>query len=733
MSFIKYVAPIAIVALLFSANQVLAANAMPSDSERQSACMAITGNAKCAVAAKASSGVIDTLKLACAAKLKEAGCDELRAEITKNDSPEAANAKLRSCDGKSVCGPELNWEAMGDKCVEGMKRFGKEATEKLKKAWDAIAAGDQVKCDGDLLQKMQMYARYNETVPDLLKFHPPKSGALRGMTCGEIRKQIFAKHANLVSIYDSRLNQLIQRDAFARNNPSRIKDANLRAYNEWLQANGAKQSTEMNEKIEAFKKGFKAVPGLMKSFNVRVDCYTPEVKSELACYAGTIAVKTVVGAVVGNAANEAALLLAEASGSVKVATALKAVRDLEKTNEKLANVAEGTRKAERLTDLAAKQQQKVLKAMDAMKGAKGDEQRKQLVRAMDLLKDEDPVVQDRMLQAIVDAHNVCAESGFKTATSPGYSPDCLRKKAKIMKAAGLSQSQRDTLMRLGIAGKFEDIPEKAVEVIRKSSKYLFGRELYADQVQAIYEVTAMKDRAEKVKLLTATGFSKDEIDKIISGELINSREKAKNMTIADKIQERPITDAATSTQAAAPAQATAPASAQPAAMSPTQKLADSFERQNGDGIQKAFEESRQAHAEELKKNPTVYENSPSKVIEGVTTGLTKEDSAKFIESYVAKRGGNTDAEFKKMMDAIDNKALAEAGRNPIQSSYNQFKLQELKVELLERYYTKKYNSFNQLDTDKFYDADEAGFEAFSAAREKLEALKKKGEKLKWPK
>lgn len=413
--------------------------------------------------------VIDTMKASCEMIQKNDGCDDLRAEITKNSGAAEAAKKLSGCGDKDVCKQSLDWEGMRSECLEGLKRFGKEATDKVIQLGQDIAksAEETAKCDrNEGGRKQKLYDDYNKTVPEILQISPPKGRWLEEATCGEISRHISGTNLNIQKKYVGLMTAFEQQNPKARTDMSLYKDPDLLNFKSWFIENGEKESAEMRAKLKAISDAFGSVPALLKSLNVKMNCYNDATRAELACHAAAAAVALAVSAVTGTATVNALSALAKASGSLKVAQAILAIEKLDKAEDKLAaaekaaekaareQTIEASLKAQRAARLAEKvkaQREVVLKRMSDMKGEKGDWERQQVVKALGVVDDRTPDQQERMMKAVVDAHNVCADSGFKQ-----YSADCLRKKAKILKDNGFNQAEREYIMRRGIAGKFAD-------------------------------------------------------------------------------------------------------------------------------------------------------------------------------------------------------------------------------------------------------------------------------------
>ncbi len=324
-------------------------------------------------------------------------------------------------------------------------------------------------------------------------------------------------------------------------------------------------------------------------------------------------------------------------------------------------------------------------------------------------------------KAVIHAHNMDSTSYLPDTSKPLSDPSNIGRyseKSQIAKRDYLVSkdfSEKEA-KQLGLAGVTGNTPEVAETNIRKISMFLLKKDPSSQQVDAIWKAKHAHPN-DKLKILTDAGFSPDDAQRIASSEFDNALEKAKGVVLSER----------------APAEIPPPP-AKPVAIDRQKNLADRFEVQDGPKLQAAFDDSRKFHLAEISKDPDIYRNSPAKVIEASTTGLDTKKSADFIQAYVQDQKSG-DEGLMKLVSEIDKKVAAEASKSSMQSGYNQAKLQELKVELLERHYTKKYPAPGgaEIDIDAFDNNDEKGFSAWQAAQDALEKYKKKGEKLRWPK
>ncbi len=325
-------------------------------------------------------------------------------------------------------------------------------------------------------------------------------------------------------------------------------------------------------------------------------------------------------------------------------------------------------------------------------------------------------------KAVIEAHKMdptayLPDRSFaadSAANAGKYSEASQKKKRDYLVTQGFSEKEARLLGVTGITG---NTPEIAAQNMTNGAFVLFKRVLTQNQVDAIWNASS-GSRDDKIKKLSQAGFTEDEVQKIISGEFEKSVKASANIALPEPVQSVPVVK-------------TAPL---PPTTADKQKiLADKFELQDGKAMQSAYDESRKAQIATANNNPELFRSSPAAVFDGTVNGLDTKKSADFIEDFVAASKGG-DAGYLKAIGSVDQRIATEASSKSMKSDFNKFKLQELKVEMMERYYTKKYtNKYNEMDMDRFIDEDGDGFDAYTAAKEKLADIVKKAEKSRWPK
>ena len=314
-----------------------------------------------------------------------------------------------------------------------------------------------------------------------------------------------------------------------------------------------------------------------------------------------------------------------------------------------------------------------------------------------------------------------------------------------MEEGGFKEVEADFMINRGYVGNPPDAVITALkegrewkfysEATKGRAKQVFGKDISDNQAAAILSyrnaklstgATKEKAIAEAKQRMLDMGLSEKEVAAITGGDFDAGR------AIATSETSTTATTAAKVVESSKPA-AEASAVNKPTALADRQKeLASRLDGTDAKKVQEAYDESRKAQLAEISKDPSVYRKSPSKVIEGTPNGLTKKEGADFIEAYVKETGGG-DSGVLKIVKAIDDKVGSIAGDSG-SATFKKYKLQELKVELLERHYNTKFgNKFNQIDMDKFYEVDEKGYEALQSAQEKLLELQRSTSSRLWPK
>lgn len=390
-----------------------------SELQREKMCDVVLGNATCSSAQTPMfRSAVDNLKAACKVNLEKSGCDDLAKEL----GPETSDKKLRKCDDKSVCRRDTSWEQIGESCLEGVKDFGKEATDAIVGVWDKMktSAAESRACDSDLAKKRELYDDFNKTVPAFLMVKAPAGRFFEQATCAELKSNITGTYNRIQDRYASQLVSFRMLNPRAVSKPE-LLPADLREYNSWLDANFAKSRKEMQDSINAIKAAWNGVPDLLKSFGVKISCYNSVTQTEIACKAASALAASLVGGAGLAAGGKFLIKLAEASGSLKV---MRAVSAIEKGAE------------------TGKAPLKIIGKLE-------DPDRRKLVKALGILESRTEDEAKTVLDGVIAAHHVCEKSAYFK-----YSKLCLLEKSRILKSAGLTKPERELLMRNGVAGTY---------------------------------------------------------------------------------------------------------------------------------------------------------------------------------------------------------------------------------------------------------------------------------------
>lgn len=318
--------------------------------------------------------------------------------------------------------------------------------------------------------------------------------------------------------------------------------------------------------------------------------------------------------------------------------------------------------------------------------------------------------------ALIEAHEM-----FPLNSLGNYSKEQIAAKKEYLMKNGFSKREADLLSVSGITG---GVPKAISDIIRKIGIYTFKKDLSPAQVQAVLDAKSNGKLAteERLAQLKNVGFNQKEAEMIISGDF----EKLATTTAVKNVS-LPEPAITLTTVASAPKKSTA------------QELAEGFERQNSEHIASAMKQSRQETLASVKSNKDSYlkagpNGGPDKIHTATTSGLNTDEAVNLMKDYATSNKLGSDG-LLKLAQSTNQAAMMEAKKGTSLGFFNEYKLKELELKLMEEHYTLKYkNKFNDIDLDRFYDNDEAGFEAFSTLKEQIEKLRAKAANQKnWPK
>jgi hypothetical protein len=285
---------------------------------------------------------------------------------------------------------------MGTTIVDGAKSVGKFVDDvELENASNKA-------CDADPNGKLQLIEQYNENVPKLLKIAKPADSVLVKTTCAKIKATIKLQQGQKADELSLTLNRKML-----------LQKSNLTADEKEVVEWGQRRlpGTQMSL-LDAAK-------AKLKDVGVRLECYSSQQAAAMVCEAiaevGTIAV-----------------------GPAGWAMKASRLRNI----SKIAGVSIDAKKATSATRMVAT-------ATDLEKAAKLSN----VERIAAAEKSLGISLSAAEQKALIDAHEVAADTGRGYGA---YSSTDLKSKADILKSAGFSESERDLLMRQGLAGSLSN-------------------------------------------------------------------------------------------------------------------------------------------------------------------------------------------------------------------------------------------------------------------------------------
>ncbi|MDG0814991.1 hypothetical protein [Bdellovibrio svalbardensis] len=260
-------------------------------------------------------------------------------------------------------------------------------------------------CDSDFQLKKNLFTEYNKSVPKVLRVNPPLDAVLAKANCASVKSTL-------------KLARIDKSNEVGRSITAKIMSrtpnytADEQEFMEW----GKAQAGPSVDLVALAK-------DKLKEMGVQLQCYNSQQAAAMVCEA----IANVATLAAGPAG--VALKAAKANNIAKIAgVALEA--------EKAAEAGTVARAVASAADL-----QKAAKLSNVERVAAAE---KSLGRALSKAEK----------QALIDAHEVAAGTGRGYGS---YSATDLKQKADILKKAGFSDSERDLMMRQGLAGTFSDV------------------------------------------------------------------------------------------------------------------------------------------------------------------------------------------------------------------------------------------------------------------------------------
>ncbi|QLY25420.1 hypothetical protein [Bdellovibrio sp. KM01] len=351
----------------------------------------------------------DLSKNSCEQIVKSKACTDLYGKM--KDAGENPADKAPNCsDGNSLAQEYSAWSytsgcaiggwnfvkdtfvGMGTAVADGAKSVGKLVDDvELENAANKT-------CDADPNGKMQLIEQYNQNVPKLLKIAKPSDAVLAKVNCAKVKATIKLQQGQKADELSLNLNRkmLLQKATLTPDEKELV---------EWGQRRLPGTETSLLDAAKA----------KLKEVGVRLECYSSQQAAAMVCEAiaevGTVAIGPAGWALKASRMRNIAKIAGvsvDASKATSGARMVATAADLEKA-AKLSNVER----------IAAAE--------------------KSLGRTLTSAEQK----------ALIDAHEVAAQTGRGYGT---YSATDLKNKADILKTAGFSDTERELLMRQGLAG-----------------------------------------------------------------------------------------------------------------------------------------------------------------------------------------------------------------------------------------------------------------------------------------
>jgi hypothetical protein len=264
---------------------------------------------------------------------------------------------------------------------------------------------EEMACDADLEKKRAIFDDYNISVPEILRLNSPTEADLKGLPCNRLK----AKFQESLEMKNREVMIQVQR--------KREKNLTVQEQ-EFVDFRNARRGTSPDLIDSAKKK--------LDEMKVKYQCYNTRTAAEMICEAAAE-----VGTLLGGPAR----LAFQAAKSQRILRIAGMGRGAVATAE----VGTATANLARMSTLS--NAQRIAEAEKAL--------------GMTLTQTQK--------DAVIRAHEVGAGTGRGFTVNAkgeldisGYDATDLRQKAKILQDAGLTQAQRETLMRQGITGAASD-------------------------------------------------------------------------------------------------------------------------------------------------------------------------------------------------------------------------------------------------------------------------------------
>jgi hypothetical protein len=409
---------------------------------------------------------LDSLKIQCKSELKVTPeCTALSASMR----PTEREKKLNTCSTQDVCNDKTVAQLMDEGCREAIEAFGKESLEKLQKTWKEMS--DSVACNSNLPQKIQMFEAYNRAVPKILQRPLLPEQTLVNMNCSEISRVLNGFADNTQKVLSAKLLAFENKNPAAKNDPSKYPP-DLVQYKDWIDTNGKIQSENFSKTIAVMKDLPDQLQKLFRDLGVNLRCYNAKATTELVCAGTAATISMVASTLAGAGATKAALsagrylmMLADASGSSKVALAVLAMQKQENMAQKFVAAKRAGDSEAKVNALESSADAAKAKAL-ARATSLSDSER---TRAAELLVNDGKTLTVKESEALKAAHMIGKAEGRGYYT---YTPADLKKKFQLLQDGGFTKEQANRLLRNGVAGTFtpEEVASAATAIGATISK-----------------------------------------------------------------------------------------------------------------------------------------------------------------------------------------------------------------------------------------------------------------------
>lgn len=265
---------------------------------------------------------------------------------------------------------------------------------------------DEMACDADLDRKRAIFEDYNISVPEILRLNSPSEADIKALPCNRLK----AKFQESLELKNREVMTQVQRK----------REKNLTPQEqEFVDFRNSKRAAS-SDLIESAKKK-------LDEMKVKYQCYNTRTAAEMICEAAAE-----VGTLLGGPAR----LAFQAAKSQRIL--------------KIAGMGRGAAVTAEVGGAASANLARMSSLTNAQRIAEAE-------------KALGTTLTQTQKDALIRAHEVGAGTGRGFTVNAkgeldvsGYDATDLRQKAKILQEAGLTQAQRETLMRQGIAGSASD-------------------------------------------------------------------------------------------------------------------------------------------------------------------------------------------------------------------------------------------------------------------------------------